>query len=125
MKKLTKSSEDYLEAVYMLEIDSKKIQSVAIAKMLFVSKPAVNRAMNELFNAGLIAKSDYSDISLTDEGRKKAKQIYHKHTAIKEFLINLGVDGDTAECDSCKIEHVISPQTLKCIKEFNKKQNHE
>ncbi|MDD4839190.1 MAG: metal-dependent transcriptional regulator [Clostridia bacterium] len=120
MKELTKSNEDYLEAVYILELSGEKIKSVKIANMLAVSRPAVNRAMNELFDAGLVEKTDYSEISLTNEGRKKAKTVYHKHTLVKEFLIKLGVSEKTAEIDCCKIEHIISQETIEKIEIFTK-----
>lgn len=120
MKRLTKSHEDYLEAIYMLELSGQKIKSVRISEKLSVSRPAVNRAMNDLFQDGLILKSDYSELALTEKGRQAAAQIYKKHTLIKEFLIKLGVSDAAAETDCCKIEHAVSDETLCAIKNFLK-----
>ena len=119
MKKITKSHEDYLEAIYILEAKKIKVQSVEIARLLGVSKPAVHKAMGELLEAGLITKEKYSDVTLTDEGREIAKLVFEKHNEIKTFLIKLGVDEKTAESDCCQIEHVISDITLDKIKKFN------
>ena len=123
MKNLTKSIEDYIEAIYMIEQEQEKvnIKSVDIASRLRVSKPAVNKAMNELNNLNLIEKSNYSNIVLTDEGRKLAKKIYDKHTLIYEFLLSIGVSNENAEIDCCKIEHVISDETAECMKKQIKK----
>lgn len=55
--KLSQSFEDYLEAIYVLEISDQKIKSVTISKMLDVSKPAVTKAMNELFDANYVKKT--------------------------------------------------------------------
>ncbi|MEG2688830.1 MAG: iron dependent repressor, metal binding and dimerization domain protein, partial [Clostridia bacterium] len=51
-----------------------------------------------------------------DNGREIAKRIYSRHITIKTFLINLGVSEQTAETDACKIEHIISEETLQAIK---------
>ncbi|MBQ2916694.1 MAG: metal-dependent transcriptional regulator [Clostridia bacterium] len=121
MKNLTKSIEDYIEAIYMIEKEKENIKSVDIASRLGVSKPAVNKAMNELNKLNLIEKSSYSDIVLTDEGRKLAKKIYDKHTLIYKFLLSIGVSKKNAEIDCCKIEHVISDETAECMKKYLKK----
>ncbi|MBQ0009016.1 MAG: metal-dependent transcriptional regulator [Firmicutes bacterium] len=114
--KLSQSFEDYLEAIYVLEISDQKIKSVTISRMLDVSKPAVTKAMNELFDANYIEKTPYSQIKLTKSGRQIAKNVYHRHTVIRNFLINkLGVSQEIAEKDCCMIEHVISPETLRAM----------
>lgn len=120
MKPLSKSHEDYLEAILILQLEKIKVQSVEIARLLGVSKPAVHKAMGELLELGYIQKEKYGDIELTEEGRIIAQEVYDKHKEIKSFLMKLGVDEKTAEHDCCLIEHVISPITLEKIKDFNK-----
>lgn len=115
MINLTKSIEDYLEAILILEKANKRVRSVKIAQMLNVSKPGVNQAMNLLKEHELIDKPAYGEIILTEKGRKIANEVYKKHLLIKEFLIKLGVSEEIAEIDSCKIEHVLSDETLKRI----------
>ena len=121
MKILTKSIEDYIEAIYMIEQEKGNIKSVDISSKLGVSKPAVNKAMNELNRLNLIEKSNYSDIVLTEEGRKLAKKIYDKHTLIYEFLLSIGVSKENAKIDCCKIEHVISDESFEAIKAHENK----
>jgi len=118
MTTLSKSNEDYLEAILILERTEKKVKSVQIANMLGVSKPGVNKAMNVLKENQLIEKTDYSEITLTAKGREIANKVYGKHVLIKEFLIKIGVSSKIAEEDSCKIEHVISDETFKQMKTF-------
>ena len=115
---LTKSAEDYLEAIYMVQLNNDIVRSVQIASMLNVSKPAVNKAMNHLKKQGLIDKPDYSSIKLTEKGREAAKRVYRKHTSLKEFLMMIGVSEKTAEEDGCKIEHIISKETFNQILSF-------
>ena len=118
MKLLTDSNEDYLEAILILKIKNGKVRSIDISKMLNVSKPGVNKAMNVLKENGLIDKDYYGDITLTEKGEEIANRIYKKHTTIKEFLIKLGVSEETSDIDCCKIEHVISDETFKVIEKY-------
>lgn len=115
---LTRSNEDYLEAILMLEKKNKKVKSVEIANLLKVSKPGVTKAMNILKENGLIEDSYYSEIILTNKGRTEAEEILHKHNTIKLFLMSLGVSEEIAEIDCCKIEHVISEETFHKINNF-------
>lgn len=115
MGNLSRSLEDYLEAILILEMQGGQIHSIAVSKYLGVSKPAVARALKRLSNLGFIYKTSYSDIKLSNRGRNLAKDIYRRHTTIKKFLISIGVSEARAEIDCCKIEHVISDETLRAI----------
>ena len=44
----------------------------------------------------------------TDVGREVAEQIYEKRRFFTDWLIEAGVDSETAERDACRMEHVIS-----------------
>lgn len=121
MSNLTMSTEDYLETIYMIELEnnSPKVHSVTIAKHLGVTKAAVSRAMNHLASSELIEKELYGNISLTEKGREIAIAVYEKHLTIKTFLMNIGISEEVASIDCCKIEHIISEETYIKIKEFN------
>ena len=47
-----------------------------------------------------------------------AAGIYERHNALKQMLQKIGVSEQTAEDDACKMEHVISDETLIAIKQF-------
>ncbi len=124
MKKNTKSTEDYLEAIYILQEEAKTsdVHYVRISDFLKVSRPAVTKAMNELVDKKYAIKKEYGTISLTNDGLKIAIDVYHKHVTIKKYLISIGVDEETAETDCCLIEHVISKKTFRALeKELIKK----
>lgn len=120
MKHLTKSNEDYLEAIIILSQKNPKVKSVDIARLLGVSKPAVNKAMNELKENLLIEKDNYGDIELTEHGRALGAEVYQKHLLIKSFLLKIGVSEATADIDCCLIEHVISEETYKALAQLMK-----
>lgn len=119
MRELSKSLEDYLETILILENNNEELLSIKIAKHLGVSRPAVSRALKVLARKGLISKMKYDRLYFTKEGRALARKIYHRHNTIKKFLLSLGLEEKTAETDCCKIEHVISNDTLRALVKFN------
>ena len=50
-----------------------------------------------------------------------ANMIYDRHVTLTKLLESIGVNKATAEADACKMEHVISDETMQAIKKhFNK-----
>lgn len=122
MKPTTRSQEDFLEALLMLEEAGEPLETTRMAKKLGISKPAIHQMGHELINRGYITRIDYGDMSLTEEGRKIAKNVLHRHQVLKDFLLSLGVDEQTAEDDGCEMEHIISETTFAAIeKKLNSK----
>lgn len=116
MEKTSESLEMYLETMYLLE-KTGRIRSVDIANQMNVSKPSVNKAVNNLKELGYITQESYGDIQMTDLGRDMAQKIYDRHTILNDFLQKvLGVPADVAESDACKMEHILSDITINQIK---------
>ena len=87
--KLSKSIEDYLETILLLEKQTAKtVKSVDIASSLNVSKPAVTKAMNELKELGFINKDLYGEI------HRKPGEFHHDLELIepKEIQNNESLD---------------------------------
>lgn len=113
---ISESGEDYLETILVLEQNG-KVRCVDVARILNVSKPSVNKAMNVLKEKGYILQEVYGDIQLTLEGRRVAEQVYERHRTICAFFHEvLGVSLENAEEDACKVEHVISDETFSKMK---------
>jgi DtxR family Mn-dependent transcriptional regulator len=109
---LTKSREDYLEAVCEICEEEKVARVKDIASHMAVSLASVNYAMKALKSEGLIKHKKYGYIELTEKGNEIGQAIYRKHKLIRSFLINvLNVDEKTADKDACGIEHVVSEET--------------
>lgn len=116
----SESIEDYLEAIYVL--NGKNVRSVDIATFLNVSKASVNKAVNVLITNKLVQKEPYGDISLTPLGVATSQSILEKHQIIKRFLVDiLKVDEEVANKEACGIEHNISDDTAKKLKELIQK----
>ena len=116
---LTKSLEEYISTIYILEKTNKKIRVTDIATKMLITKPSVNRALKNLREKGYVNFEPYTDITLTDEGREVAQEISKKYDIVKIFLAEiLGVSQKTAEIDSLKIKAVISEETEQKLPEF-------
>ncbi len=122
-KKISPSSEDYLEMIYNLYLKNSAVRTTDIAAELGVSKPSVNRAIKMLMAQGFVEHELYSEIVLTKRGIEFARRVLHRHNLIKSFLVEvLGVDGQTAEVEACNIEHYLSEDTISRLGEHIKKQ---
>lgn len=116
---ITASLEDYLEAIFVLNQQNKAVRMTDIAELLAVSKPSVNRAIGTLKEAGLIRHETYGEITLTSAGKARAKSVLTRHNLLKNFLsVTLGVDSDTAEKDACRMEHVMSNESVEKLSNF-------
>lgn len=114
---LTSSTEDYLEAVLVLQQKHGYIRCVDVAGYLGVTKPSVSRAVKELSKKKCLLKKDDGTLSLTEQGRQIAQQIYEKHQFFTKQLIEAGVPRDIAVQDACRLEHVISETSFNKLKE--------
>ena len=110
------SAEMYLETIYTLSLNSTSVRSVDVAEALNYSRPSVSRAVGLLKKDGYLKMDEEGFLTLTEEGRALAEQIYERHTVLTAALEALGVDGETAAEDACKIEHDISDRTFDAIK---------
>ena len=115
--KLHASGEDYLEAILVLQKEKGMVRSVDVARYMEVSKPSVCHAVATLQDGGFLTMDEDHFLHLTDVGRGVAEKIYERHCFFTEQLIAAGVDLETAERDACRIEHVISDETFRRLKE--------
>lgn len=113
--KILKASEDYLEAMLMMKEEHGFIRSIDVAHHLGVTKPSVSYSTKRLRESGYITMDCGGFITLTDTGMEIAQRIYKRHKLLTEFLMQLGVDGQTAREDACRIEHDLSEASFSAI----------
>jgi len=119
MATITNESEEmYLETIYRLKSGGKDIRSIDIAKEMGYSKASVSIGMKLLLNKEYIVYNDDKTIKLTELGIKEALKVYERHIVLKQVLMTLGASESLAEDDGCKIEHVISDDLLKILKDY-------
>ena len=112
------SGEMYLEAILVLTKKNGSVRSIDVSEYLGYSKPSVSRAMGILRQGGYIVVEADGTLTLTQKGKAIAEKIYERHTFLSDLLISLGVSGETAAADACKLEHAISDESFEAIKRF-------
>ena len=114
--KIRKSSEDYLEAMLVMQERHGYIRSIDIAAELNVTKPSVSYATKRLRENGYITMDKEGLITLTDKGLEIAESMYERHRLLTQFFVRLGIREDVTREDACKIEHDLSEETFQAIK---------
>lgn len=116
--RIYQSAEDYLEAILMIQERKGNVHSIDIAQELNYTKASVSIAMKKLRENGYIEMDKSGKITLLPPGKKIAKRIYERHKTLTDIFIHLGVDPTIAQEDACKVEHDLSEDTYKKLKEF-------
>jgi Mn-dependent DtxR family transcriptional regulator len=108
----------YLETIYVLSKEKNTVRSIDVAESMGYSKPSVSRAVGLLKNGGYLNMGNDGSLTLTDKGVTTAKKVFERHTVLSSFLAFIGVESAVAAEDACKIEHVVSDETIAAIKKF-------
>ena len=101
----------------MLAKEQPYVRSIDIANELGFSKPSVSVAMKNLRENGYILMDDQGHITLSSIGKEIAETMYERHTMLSQWLMYLGVNEQTAVEDACRIEHVVSAESFRAIKD--------
>ncbi len=114
---IKESGEMYLETILTLSKTKSAVHSIDVCEALGVSKPSVSRAVGLLKKGGYLIMQDDASLTLTEKGKTHAEKIFERHSVLKSLLLSLGVSEEIAEEDACRMEHVISDESLNKIKE--------
>ena len=115
---VNESSEDYLETILILSERLPVVRGVDIANEMGFKKSSVSVAMKNLREKEQITVSEAGFIYLTTSGREIAEMIYERHRFLSSWLTSLGVPKDIAAEDACRMEHVVSKESFRAIKDF-------
>ncbi|RKI99910.1 metal-dependent transcriptional regulator [bacterium D16-54] len=117
--KIHASGEDYLEAILILQKQKGEsaVRSIDLARHMGFSKPSISHAVGVLRNGNYLTMDNEGYLHLTDSGKDIAEKTYEKHLFLTDMLVNVGVSKEVAERDACKMEHSISDESFKKLKE--------
>ena len=105
-------AEDYVELIADLIEQSGEARVVDLSGRLGVTNATVTNTIQRLQRDGFVTCKPYRSIFLTRKGQELAATSRERHRIVREFLIALGVDAETADADAEGIEHHVSDATL-------------
>lgn len=114
IKKLSRSLEDYLEAIVMLGgTTERSIRPSDIARKMSVSKTSVGKALTTLRERGLVIQPYYGEATLTESGYAYGSSILKRHRYLTAFLEKeIGLEKANAEEEACQMEHAMSDESF-------------
>ncbi len=118
MTELTKSNEDYLEAIGLLSVKTGVAQVKDIADLLKVKMPSVTSAVKLLADMGLVKYTQYAPVELTEKGKLIAGQIIASHSILSAFLRE-ELDFSEARADevACQLEHILTFEEISRLRQ--------
>ena len=116
---------DYLKVIAELIEHRGEARVIDIADALHISKATVSKKLLQLQREGLVRSEPYRSIFLEPQGARMASAGKIRHTHVLDFLLAIGVPQEIAEDDAEGIEHHVSPQTVRALREVTRKLNEE
>jgi len=116
----TLSEENYLKAIYHLEIDADKgISTNSIAKKLETKASSVTDMVKKLSEKQVVVYKKYQGVKLTNYGKKTAANIVRKHRLWEVFLVEkLNFSWDEVHDVAEQLEHIKSPKLINQLDSF-------
>ena len=116
---ISKSLEEYLKTIYIIEKQNDKPRVTDIAEKMNCTKPSVNKSLKLLKEKELVIYEPYGQIELTEEGKKLAKKILEANDIVYLFLREiLGEDEEIAESEAKKIKMEMNDTTLNKLAKY-------
>ena len=79
----------------------------------------MSRGVNLLKKKGyILIDGETGAITFTEEGRKRAENVYGRHRVLTAALMKLGAEQRLAEENACRIEHVVSEEMMEIFRKF-------
>lgn len=115
-----RGKEDYIHIVYELDGENGEgVRSIDISRRLGVSKASVSEMLRKLAKEGLVKIKPYSNIFLTQKGKKIAEISFDKHQIVKEFLKKmLNYDDNKAYKEAHNLKNAFSEESIKILEKF-------
>jgi DtxR family Mn-dependent transcriptional regulator len=108
---LTVAVQDYLKGIYALETAGERVTTSALALRMGVSAPSATAMTKRLAELGLVERSPYRGVALTEEGRRGALEVLRHHRLLERYLVDrLGLTLDQVHVEADRLEHALSEE---------------
>jgi DtxR family transcriptional regulator, Mn-dependent transcriptional regulator len=96
-----------------------------IARQLAITRGSVSINLRTLKKRGYVLSDEHRMVKLSPKGQDIVEAVLIRKAAFKTFLTEvLGVSQHQAEVDSCKVEHLLSPETTKRLAQWLEESHH-
>ena len=116
LRLLNPASKEYLEAIYELEEEGRRILQARIGERLGLAPATVSEGIKRLVSEGYITVEGARDISLTTEGREVAEALVRRHRLAERMLTDiLGIPWHLCHHQAEDWEKVMTPEVEEAI----------
>ena len=116
---ISKSLEEYLKTMYVLQKQNGNIRVTDIANKMNCSKPSVTKAINNLKNNELVNCELYGTIELTSKGEDLAKKILEAYDIVYVFLKEvLDMEEEKARKEAENIKSTMSDEAVNKLAKY-------
>lgn len=113
---ISQQAEEYLEAIYRLEMKNNLAKTTQLSKKLNVVPGSITNTIESLEKRGYVIHIPYKGVKLTEKGRKIAASIIRKHRLAERLLTDfIHIKWSNVHEAACKLEHALSPEILNCL----------
>ncbi len=117
---MSHSEAHYLTTIY----DLKKARANDLVKALNIAAPTVSQALKALVKKGWLQQNEDKSFSVVKDRSELVAQIETNKALIMDFMVTqLGLSKDIADRDSCKMEHLLSPEAAEALEKFLRTQH--
>lgn len=113
LRRLSRSVEDYLKAIYHLSERGEVASTSNIAELLAVQPASVSGMIKKLAESGLVEHVPYRGVHLTDHGKREALRVLRRHRVLESYLkTRLGYSWDDVHREAERLEHAASDELI-------------
>ena len=113
---LSATAEDYLKAIYHIELGGDAASKADVAQRMGVASASVSGMMGRLAQQGLVRHERYGPVTLTEAGRRAALRTIRRHRLIETYLtVVFGYPWDRVHAEAERLEHAASDELVDCM----------
>jgi DtxR family Mn-dependent transcriptional regulator len=107
--RISPAIEDYLKAIYTLQITHTQVTTSLLAEQLGFKPASVTGMLKTLAELHLVSYTPYHGVELTSAGERIALEVVRHHRLLELYLVEaLGYSWDEVHDEAEALEHVIS-----------------
>lgn len=102
--------EDYLAAIYNMQMEGEPVIGARLAELFKVKAPTVTQTLQRLQRQNLVVMGEDKHPQLTPDGHAAAEGLLRRHRLCERFLVDvMGMQWHEVHDEAERLEHDISP----------------